>query len=89
MSLAKEFGLSSRVQLEQFGLQHIRIHKKIKSRIIRKDAIKIIEIADTIRQQAPHTKLTLICFNNICSKSVALLQTNNIGIEIIDDQINT
>lgn len=89
MSLAKEFGLSSRVQLEQFGLQHIRIHKKIKSRIIRKDAIKIIEIATTIRQQAPNTKLTLVCFNNICSKSIALLQNNNIDIEIMDNQVNT
>lgn len=75
-----KYGLNSRVKLERINLNHIGILKLIKSRIIQKDAIKIIEQANAIRQIDPNMKVSLICTNNICSKSVVLLHENNIAI---------
>lgn len=79
-SLNKEFGLSSRVKLELVSEYHIGIVKQVKSRIIQKDAVKIIEVAQTIRNHNKSYKISLICNDNICSKSVALLQDNDIQI---------
>ena len=59
---------------------HIGIVKLIKSRIIQKDAHKIIEITDVIRKTDSSIKVSLICNNNICSKSLALLKENNIEV---------
>lgn len=39
------YGLPSRVQLEKIGVNQLGIYKVIKSRIIQKDATKIVEIA--------------------------------------------
>lgn len=75
-----KFGLNSRVKLEEISKNHIGIVKLIKSRIIQKDAQKIIEQASTIREKDSSIKVSLICHNNICSKSVALLTKNNIEI---------
>lgn len=77
------FGLSSRIKLEQLANNEISIIKKVKSRIIKKDALKIIEIADKIRTHNPKLKVSLSCTDNICSKSVYLLQTNNTEINFI------
>lgn len=74
------YGLSSRVKLEKISEHNIGIIKLIKSRIIQKDAEKIIEQANTIRKIDSSIKVSLICNNNICSKSVALLNKNNIEI---------
>lgn len=79
-TLASKYGLSSRVKLEQIAENHLGIVKRIKSRIIQKDALKIIELADTIRGIDPSVKVSLICNNNICSKSLALLGENNIEV---------
>ncbi len=54
--------------------------KPIKSQIIQKDAHKIIEIADLIRKTDLSILVSLICKNNICSKSIKLLNENNIEI---------
>lgn len=59
---------------------HFGIVKIIKSRIIRKNAIKVIELANIIRGKNPELKVGLICNDNICSKSVKLLNENHIEI---------
>lgn len=74
-----EYGLNKRTKLEAIDKDHIGIVKLLKSRIIRKDAEKIIETADKIK--ATNTlQVSLICTSNICSKSVKLLNDNSIGI---------
>ncbi len=77
----KDFGLNSRVQLKQLDINHIAIVKHIKSRIISKDATKIIEMTDTIMAKEPDYKVSLMCTKNICSKSIKLL--NDHGIDIV------
>ncbi|MCU4162862.1 hypothetical protein [Carboxylicivirga caseinilyticus] len=79
---SKYYGLHTRIQLKELGNNHIGIVKLIKSRIIRKDAQKIIEIAKTIQQVEPKYKVSLICTSNICSKSLALLDEYNIDVQI-------
>ena len=79
-TLANKYGLNSRVKLEQLSENHIGIVKLIKSRIIQKDAHKIIEIADVIRETDSCIIVSLICNNNICSKSLALLKENRIEV---------
>ena len=78
--LPENYGLSSRIKLKRIASNNIGIVKRVKSRIIQKDALKIIEIANTIRKNDLNTKVSLICNDNICSKSVKLL--NEQGIEI-------
>jgi hypothetical protein len=56
------------------------IRKVIKSRIIQKDAIKIVEMARKIQQVDSQLKVSLICSRNICSKSIDLLAKEGIGI---------
>ena len=79
-NLNTTYGISKRIQLELLDENHLGIVKLIKSRIIKKDAVKIIEIAGLIRKTAPDIALSLLCNDNICSKSVALLKEHNIGI---------
>lgn len=74
------YGLSPRVILESLEPNVIGIRKVMKSRIIRKDAEKIVEIARQIKSVTPNLEVTLICTRNICSKSVALLIDNGIKI---------
>lgn len=76
------FELPKRVKLEQIDPQHIGIVKLIKSRIIQKDALKIIEVAEKIKQIKPSYKISLICNDNICSKSIVLLKQNNIDLKM-------
>jgi len=84
ISLTERYGLPPRTELELLGPDHIAIVKVIKSRIISKDAQKIVDIANLIRQKEPQMEISLICSDNICSKSIQLLETNNVGI-MIDD----
>lgn len=74
------YGLNSRVKLIQVADDHIGIVKKIKSRIIQKDALKIIELANIIKEKDHQFKVSLICNDNICSKSVKLLIDNRIEV---------
>jgi hypothetical protein len=76
----KEYGLNSRIKLIELGTNHLGINKLIKSRIIQKDTVKLIEIAEKIKIKNPAVTISLICHNNICSKSVKLLKEQ--GIEI-------
>ena len=78
------YGLPTRIQLEELGENKLGIHKVIKSRIIQKDAAKIVAIAGQIKSVNPNLELTLICTRNICSKSIALLEKENIAVNYID-----
>ena len=49
------------------------------------NAEKIVEMADLIRQKDAETEVSLICTGNICSKSIQLLENNNIGV-LIDEE---
>jgi len=78
------YGLSIHTQLVELDDNRLGIRRVIKSRIIRKDALKIVEIANQIRNDLPDLKLTLICTRNICSKSVALLESKGVEILFVD-----
>ncbi len=81
--LTLKYGLNRSVKFEQIAKNHIGIVRRIKSRFIQKDAFKIIEIADKIRKQDSRVNVSLICNDNICSKSIALLKES--GVEIVFD----
>jgi len=76
------YGLHSRTQLKQLGTNHLGIVRMVKSRIIRKDANKIIEMAEKILAINPLLQISLVCTSNICSKSVELLKHKQIEIKI-------
>ena len=77
---ASEYNLSKRVILEQVDSDTIGIVKLVKSRIITKDTLRIIELVKQIKEINPHINVVLICTENICSKSIARLSENNIKI---------
>ncbi|MDD3320182.1 MAG: hypothetical protein PHS59_01925 [Paludibacter sp.] len=77
------YGLPSRVHLVELGENRIGIRKVIKSRIIQKDALKIVDIVTQIKSVNPNLELTLICTPNICSKSLNLLESEGIGVEFV------
>lgn len=81
----KYYQLSSRVLLDELAPNHIAIVKRIKSRIIKKDALKIIDMANSIKEIEPHYKVSLVCYDNICSKSIGLLEENNISIKLVSE----
>ncbi|MEN8137999.1 MAG: hypothetical protein ABFR62_06170 [Bacteroidota bacterium] len=81
----EKYGLSKRTKLELIDENTIAIVKLIKSRIIQKDAKKIIEMSEKIKSVKQNTGVALICTENICSKSKALLKDN--GIEIVFREI--
>ena len=78
------YGLSPKVQLKELGNNRIAICKVIKSRIIRKDAEKIVAMANQIKSLTPELEVTLICTRNICSKSIALLDQADICIDFVN-----
>ena len=77
------YGLSSKIQLRELDNNRIGIYKVIKSRIIQKDALKIIDIAAQIKSVDPALEVTLICNRNICSKSIAVLEREGVTIEFL------
>jgi len=78
------YGLSAQTKLEELAENHLGISKVIKSRIIQKDAAKIVTIAKQIKSVTPGVEVTLICSRNICSKSIALLEREEISIRLVD-----
>ena len=78
------YGLSPKVQLKELGNNRIAICKVIKSRIIRKDAEKIVAMANQIKSVTPELEVTLICTRNICSKSITMLEMERIEIIFVD-----
>ena len=78
------YGLSSHTKLEELGNNRLGIRKVIKSRIIQKDAAKIVVLASQLKSVTPGMEVTLICSSNICSKSLSLLEREGIAVHIID-----
>ena len=78
------YGLSPKVQLKELDNKRIGIYKVIKSRIIQKDALKIVAIATQLKSVAPELEVTLICTRNICSKSVGLLEKEGVKVEFME-----
>ncbi|MFW9597705.1 MAG: hypothetical protein ACMV0Y_07115 [Paludibacter sp.] len=80
------YGLPVRTQLEALDENVLGIRKVLKSRIIRKDAERIVEMAAQIKSVTPGVEITLICTRNICSKSVQLLANVGIGIQLVEPE---
>jgi len=78
------YGLPARIQLEVLSENRLGIRKVIKSRIIQKDAAKIVSIASQLKSVTPGVEVTLICSKNICSKSIALLEKESIKVKFVD-----
>lgn len=78
------YNLSSKVQLEEISEHKIAIRKVIKSRIIQKDALKIVDTARQIKQVDSQLQVAFICTRNICSKSIALLDKEDIDLIFVD-----
>ena len=78
------YGLPDRIQLDVLSENRLGIRKVIKSRIIQKDAAKIVAIANQVKSVTPGVEVTLICTRNICSKSLTLLEREGIEVEFVD-----
>ncbi len=74
------YQLSSRVSLVEISERHIAIVKLVKSRIIQKDAAKIVEMVKKIQSVDKGMQVSLLCSHNICSKSLALLAKENVQV---------
>ena len=81
-----DYKLPQRTILRTIDENRIAIVKLIKSRIIQKDAIKIVEMAQLIKNTNTNIAVALICTSAICSKSILLLENND--IEIITENLN-
>lgn len=79
------YGLSPRTKLVELNTNEIGIHKVIKSRLIKKDAEKIVVIARRIIDTHPSAKVSLICSRNICSKSLNLLKEKGVDVKYEDE----
>lgn len=77
---SKFYGLNTRTKLQEIDSEHLAIVKLVKSRIIQKDAIKILTSVDQINTISPDIKVSLMCHNNICSKSIKLLNDNQVDV---------
>lgn len=75
-----KYNLPSRIKLRAISENHIGIEKLVKSRIIQKDAVKIVEISNQIKKIDSSITVSLICTTNICSKSLLLLKGENINV---------
>ena len=76
------YKLPARTKLRAIDENHIGIVKLIKSRIIQKDAVRIVEMSKQIKEGYPDLEVSLICTSNICTKSLALLQREGISVII-------
>ncbi len=74
------YGLSTTTKLQEIEPNHLAIVKVIKSRIIQKEALKISAIVQQIKRVNPRITVSLMCTENICSKSVALLAKEHIQL---------
>ncbi len=78
-----DFGLNSRVVLVQISNNHFGIVKMRKSRIIMKDGIQVLDIANKITSVRPNTKISLLISGPICSKTIKFLDKESISINSI------
>jgi len=78
--LSEEYALSKRVQLVQSDSNTISIVKKRKSRIIMKDGVQILAIAESIWTKNKSLAINLIISGPICSKTRKFLAEHSIEI---------
>lgn len=76
----KYYTLNPRTKLEAVAEHEIAVVKRIKSRIIRQDALKIVAQVEQIKAVDPTLEVSLICTHNICSKSLQLLDEKGITV---------
>ena len=76
----KTYNLSLRTILREIEENHIAIVKKIKSRIIMKDGLKILEQINQIKSINQQLKVSLIISGPICSKTKDLLNKANVDL---------
>ncbi len=74
------YGFPKRQELVPLGSNHIGLVKLIKSRIIQKDAKKIVEMVQQIKKVDKSLEVSLVCSSNICSKSLSLLEREGVGV---------
>lgn len=74
------YGLSVHTKLVELGENNIGIVRLLKSRIIQKDAAKLVDMAVRIRRVNPGCRVSVICYPNICSKSLALLAKADVAV---------
>lgn len=79
------YKLPSRTIIRQIGDNTLGIIKDIKSRIIKKDALKIVTLSKQIKECEPSIKVVLVCQRNICSKSITHLSEHGIEIIYLDE----
>ena len=79
-SLPERYGLDKKTLLEFLGENHIAIVKVVKRRLLLEDGKRFVEIAEKIKSVDPQMKISLVCTDNICSKTLALLEKNNIDV---------
>ena len=75
-----KYGLPKRIKIVEISKDHIGIVKMRKSRIIMKDGVLIIDIADSLRNTELSINVSLIISGPICSKTIKLLNSNSIDI---------
>ena len=76
----KYYNLHSRTKLAAVSGHELAIVKRVKSRIISKDALKIIEQVDQIKSIDPSLIVSLICTPNICSKSLKIFEEKGVKV---------
>ena len=75
-----EYGLSTATKLEKIDGDSIAIVVQRKSRIIMKDGQNIIKKAEKILNISPDASVYLKTDTAICSKTIAFLEEQGIGI---------
>ena len=81
-TLNERYGLGKNVLLEYIGEGHIAIMKFVKRRLLVKDGELFIDIAKKIKEKDPDMKVSLLCSDNICSRTVAMLEKAGIDVLI-------
>jgi len=74
----KTYNLSSRIKLLQDNAGFLFIVIDRKSRIIMKDGIRVVKIAEHIKEVNQNKKISLLTSAPVCSKTKDLLLKNNI-----------
>ena len=74
----KTYNLSSRIKLLQDSAGSLFIVIDRKSRIIMKDGIRVVKIAEHIKEVNQNKKISLLTSAPVCSKTKILLLKNNI-----------
>ena len=76
----KKYGLHQRVKLKGRG-KEIFVLIERRSRIIMKDGIRIIQMAEKIKQTNPTKKISVLSTAPVCRKTEQLLLKNKITVK--------